>query len=414
MIRIRVIPVIIACSTIIILAGNNPEPLSIKDAVQEAMVKNPDIKSAYKNIAIAQGDVTTAELRANPSLTLTGDILPWPGEEYYIRDKYYGISVSFPVDLYNKRGKHAEAMRGIVDVTRYQHLDVVRQVKLKVEAAFYNALALRDKVELANENLHRLDEFVALNKYRAQQSEIASIDVTRSELIRDQYSNEVKNLQSQYRSALIDLQVLLGRTEFNDSLALSSDIEEIMPPDSASVEESVVYALEHRPDYIQLKKQLDAERVNKNLQEVLAKPDLSISGDYSNQQQSNFLGMSFNISLPVFNRNQGEIEKSEVRLDQLQEGITAMQASVRADIMKSREEIFKLWDIVQHQISDLIPKSKQVLKTVEYSYRTGNTPLLDYLEAQRSYNETIITYTETLLQYHISQSILHSVVGKEL
>ena len=57
--------------------------------------------------------------------------------------------------------------------------------------------------------------------------------------------------------------------------------------------------------------------------------------------------------------------------------------------------------------------AEEILKTVEYSYKSGNTTILDYLEAQRTYTETLLGYIDTLFRYQISKSTFESLISKD-
>ncbi|MDP4197071.1 MAG: TolC family protein [Bacteroidota bacterium] len=396
-----------------LLKGSTPDPLTLQDALKEALRANLDLKVFYQNQLMAQSDITTAGLRNNPQLNLIGDVLPAPGERFNPFNKSFGASLSFPLDIANHRARRIDIANEEFSAVNFQFMDQVRQTVQKVKTAYYAALAKREKLELANINLSSLDSLVKLNRIRAQQLAIPEIDVTRSEFVREQFRSEVQSEETDYLASLIDLQVLMGRSSTTDSIALASDIEDLTPPDTISIENALSYAIEHRPDFQAIIKQTDVEKANQRLQQSLNSIELSISGDYSQQQSTNFMGISMSLNLPVFNRNQGEIEKSIYRIEQNELSIQSLKVSMRAEIQKAHEDMINLWKMVEKQKEILIPQAEQILKTIEYSYRSGNTTMLDYLEAQRSFTETRINYIDTLYRYHLSQEAFETAISKE-
>ena len=397
----------------VVAGGNAGTPLSLQDAVREALKNNGDLRVAYHDQMIAGADVTSAGLRQNPTLNVIGDILPAPGEQFQPGSKYYGASVSFPLDLFSHRSSKVDAALGQQSIAQQQYQDNVRQLRLQVESAFYTSLALRERLALARLNLSRLNDFVALSKIRAAQQDIPQVDVTRAEFTRNLYDADVRDIGADFRTSLVELQTILGRTEISDSLALTSTIEDVVPPDSIPLDTAVMFAYAHRPDYQALQKQIDAEEANAKLQNSLAYPDLAVSLDFSRQQDVDFIGASLNIGLPVFDRNQGEIEKSGYKQSQAAIALEALKHKVRSEIATAYDEMTSKWQTVQQQKNTILPQAEDILKSIEYAYKIGNTTLLDYLDAQRSYTESRISYIQTLLDYHVSQSVFESALSKE-
>ncbi len=393
--------------------GLRGQLISLAGATQEALRNNTDLLLAQHDARIAEADVLTAQLRPNPSLSAIGDIAPSPGERFAPAAKYYGLSLAYPLDLAGKRSSRIEAAQRAASAVSMQTGEVQRQVRIRVWSAYVTALALRDRLELADTNLVRLERFVEVSKIRARRSDVPGIDTTRAEYTRDLYLADVQNVRTAYRGSLIELQTAMGRRTFSDSLRLESDIEEVTPPDSLGDDESLQYAMEHRPDVAALRRQLDAEQANESLQKTLAAPDVSLSADYSNQQYANFYGFSVNVTLPLFNRNQGEIVKSGHRIAQIDDALQGLRNRILAEIRRTREEMMIAWGIVRQHHTALLPLGENILKTIEYSYRTGNTTLLDYLEAQRSFTESRISYIDALLRYQLGKAGFLTALSKE-
>jgi cobalt-zinc-cadmium efflux system outer membrane protein len=407
-------PIYIAICIFLVVSAHGAE-LKLHDAINEALHANKDFQAAALNKKIATGDVTSSALFANPSLNIIGDILPTPRDNFSPEAKYYGLSLALPIDIAGHRNKKIEYAERTVDVVNNQVADFARQLRKQVQITYYSALALHDRYELAKTNLNRLDSFVVLTRLRAEKKEIPVIDVSRADLIRLQYSADVQQLHLNYRSALIDLQVLMGRTVLDDSLQLQSSLDELSSESIYSPDNAEHFAREHRPDFLAMQMQIEVEKANRQLQRSYSSVDMSISGDYSNQQFTKFYGISLNFTLPVFNRNQGEVEKSEARIEQAEFALASLENSMKAEIRRTYEEMSSLRELVLQQKTTVIPQAEAVLKSVGLAYRLGNTTLLDFLDAQRSFTETRISYIDALLRYQISRiNFSNAIVQEEI
>ncbi|MCX6155065.1 MAG: TolC family protein [Candidatus Kapabacteria bacterium] len=391
----------------------NAKPLGINDVLNEALKNHPDIQISSKNIKIAESELLTAGLRPNPNANFVLDMLPVGGEKYNPFHRYYGASLNIPLDINNHLDYKVEMSKLLVQAAQYQHLDILRQFKLRVRLAFVTTLALRDKIELGNDNYKRLNEFNELSKIRLKNNDIPEVDLVRAEFIRDKYKSELEASALAYKESLVDLQYLMGRQQLRDTLELESDIENIEAPDSNSEDMAFNIAIKARPDIKWLIEQNESEKANLKLQQSYSKPDYAIQGDFSSQQLSYFWGLSLNISLPLFNQNQGEIQKSQVQIQINDLVMQSMQLSLAKEIHNARENMIINYRIVKDHIDKLIPQSKEILKTVEYSYKTGATTFIDYMEAQRGFNETMINYIDDLFKYHLSKNLFLSAIGKD-
>jgi len=61
-----------------------------------------------------------------------------------------------------------------------------------------------------------------------------------------------------------------------------------------------------------------------------------------------------------------------------------------------------------------VPPAAQALDTVTYTYRAGAATLMEFLDAQRSYNETMQSYYEAQAAYRRAANQINAVTGKEV
>jgi cobalt-zinc-cadmium efflux system outer membrane protein len=57
-------------------------------------------------------------------------------------------------------------------------------------------------------------------------------------------------------------------------------------------------------------------------------------------------------------------------------------------------------------------EARKARETTAYSYRSGEASLVEFLDAQRAFNDTMQTYNEARTEYARSLYLLDSVSGK--
>ena len=151
------------------------------------------------------------------------------------------------------------------------------------------------------------------------------------------------------------------------------------------------------------------------LQTARAKPDYTLAAEYRRQQvnaKSNSLTLTVSMPLPIFDKNQGEIARS--RQEQAQAGlrVRAQELQVAADVETARSQFEAARQLVESIEGMLLGEARDVRDTTDFAYRSGEATLLELLDAQRAFNETIQAYNDTRAEYAQSLYLLDAVCGK--
>jgi outer membrane protein, heavy metal efflux system len=116
----------------------------------------------------------------------------------------------------------------------------------------------------------------------------------------------------------------------------------------------------------------------------------------------------------VFDRNQGEIERTQAgvqRADYLRDAainqVRSEVESALASVLTEREKVRRLGDLY-------LPRAERVRATVDFAYRRGGLSVLDLLDAQRTYRETALEHVRALGNYWNAMYQLEAAVGESL
>jgi cobalt-zinc-cadmium efflux system outer membrane protein len=152
------------------------------------------------------------------------------------------------------------------------------------------------------------------------------------------------------------------------------------------------------------------------LQIAQGKVDYTVGAEARRQQgvagTGNSLGLFFSTNLPVFNRNQGEIERARQEQQQLAARYRALEATIDTDVDTAYAQYEIARTTVERIEGTLLNKARDVRQITEYSYRRGEASFVEFLDATRAYNETIQTYNEARAEYARTLYLIDSVAGK--
>jgi outer membrane protein, heavy metal efflux system len=395
------------------------EPVTIGQAVAEALAKNLGLMAERANIAVAEARTITARLRPNPVLTLEADHLDLLGTGFSAANAGGPSEYNFHTDFIFERGRkrqlRTEAAEAGVTVAELQFLDAARQVVLEVQNAFVDALLARETLALARENLKSFEQIAEINAARMRAGDLAEVELLRSRLAALQFENSVRQAELRKRSALTRLQVLLGRPRLSPAIEVSGDLrhDAIVP----SLDEAHRAAAELRPDLRALERDVARSRIELRSQLAQGKVDYVLGAEYRRQEvtaRSNSLGFSLSFALPVFNRNQGEIERARQEQRQAELKLQAQQLSIAGEVDAAYQQFETARGLLQNIETRMLQQARDVRQITEYSYRRGEASLLELLDAQRAFNETMQGYNEARAEYARSLYLLESASGKAI
>ena len=233
----------------------------------------------------------------------------------------------------------------------------------------------------------------------------------------EQFRATVVRADLDWAAATSRLRTLLGRSADGplDLVGpLSMDARSAVP-DVARLEQSAYAA---RPDLQALQFSQARTVADLRLQEALGKIDYTVGAEYRRQQgiagRSNSLGFFVSAPLPVFNRNQGEIARAGLEGRQTEQQIAAKRAEVSADVRAAYHEYVTMRDLVSSIETSLLKPATNARDVSDYTYRAGGSTLIELLDAQRAFNDTMQSYVAAQADLRRAASKLNAAVGMEV
>ena len=381
-----------------------PRIVTLRQALEIATSKNPQVRQQQFAVSASAGDSVTAALHPNPQLQLNGDALDFENNQFVNgQTKQYGASLAIPLELGGKRARRIASASLSVDSNVIAVHETRRQVALQAAGAWLDALSARLALDLAAKAKIIADSTVRVNEFRLERQDISATELTRTKISAQQYDLQLADAERQVASSERALATLLNIT---DSVEVNeSDDWAWTPPPFDS---ALAFAESQRSDARLSRAAIAAADAGIALQKANAAPGMSISGDYMMSQGVPLYGVSLDVELPLFSRNQGEIRKAYVQKDLAVFSDSALRIQLRNELTAAFNE-YETKKASLDKSRTIIEMSEQVLNTVEYSYRSGNTTILDLFDAQntwygarQSYNEALVDFKRAAVQLCIA------------
>jgi outer membrane protein, heavy metal efflux system len=393
------------------------QAITLNEAIREALEKNLALLAERFNLSVADARIIQARLRPNPVLSLGIDYQNVFRETFTLQNGAGPPEVNARVDYLIERGGKRQSRIDVAqdakEVARLEFLNTTRGLILDVQNAFLDVQSAKESLEIAQENLNSLNEIVHINSDRVRAGDLAKVDEMRSRVAALQSKNAVITSQLKLRTAKTHLQALIGRVTVAESFDVSGEIRREDTP--VAFDSLQKQALSLRPDLLALRRDQARSLADIRSQLAQGKVDFTFGTQYHHQYDivhADSFGFFFSAPLPVFNRNQGEIERAREESRQVEARIRAMEASINNELAAAYQEYSSSRSMLENIERSMLVEAKEVRRITEYSYKRGEATLLEFLDAQRAFNETMQNYNDARTDYARSLYLLDSVSGR--
>lgn len=378
--------------------------------------ENPTLKGDAINVQEMKANEITANLRPNPSASLTADQLyPFTKDPYYrpFASALVSGSISYLHERGHKRELRLESAQEGTQISDSEHADLERNLLFNLRSAFIQTLQAKAVLQLSRQELDYYDHIINISRDRFKAGDLAQVDLDRIELQRVQYQSDLEAAEVNLRTSKIQLLQLLndrtpveqfdiqGSFNFSDQLQPLNDFHQA--------------ALNSRPD---LKAALEAaQQANTNHKLAVANgstdPTFSIDSG-SNPPLDPYVGFSVSIPLRIFDRNQGEKQRTQLDIGRSQQTVDATQAQVFADVDSAYVQLGGTLSLLRPYKAQYLAQAVRVRDTITFSYQHGGASLLDFLNAQSDYRNVQLAYLQLVGSYLSAASQLNLAVGREV
>lgn len=400
-----------------------PDGLTLDMAIERLRQANLNLRAQAFEIPQAQADILTASLRANPVFYADAQLIPYGG---YPKDRpggqtQYDVNISYPLDVTHKRRARTAVACQAKRVVEAQYQDVVRLQIDNLYTAYVDVLAARETLRFARASREGLGDLLRLAETQQQRQFSSPAEVNRARVQRDAAEIGVQESESALRQTKRALAILLRIPPAQaDSIELRGSIRDNTPSPPAE-EELVGLALGSRPDIAAYKLGVGRAEADVNLAYANRLSDVYVlyqpftaQHNPAPQKDSTSWALGVTVPLPIYNRNQGNLQRAKINVQQTRTELVALEEQVAGDVRRASEQYAVSRASVDRIEKDLLPASRQILATAEELYKSGQENLALYLNAQRDYNDIVRQYRDTLVRNRRNMLGLSTAVGQRI
>ena len=394
--------------------GQSKTLISLDEALDLALAHNHSLKATRTLILQNQAQEITANLRPNPVLGADSQFVPFFSPQDFSgtnldQTQQFDLGLSYLFERGHKRQHRLQAARDQTAVTRAQVADAERTLKFNVAQQFITVLLAESTLQFALEDLKDFQQTVDISEAQFKAGLIGEGDYLKIKLQLLQFQTDVSSARLARVQALVGLRELLGYDAVPTDYDVVGDL--VYQPLKTGLEDLQLRALRERPDFRATELGVTAAHSQILLAKANSKVDVTGTYNFTHVSGENTASIFVSVPLPIFDRNQGEIARTNYAFTQSQEQQRTASDTVLSDVSNAYEAVKSNDEVVQLYTSGYLKQAQDSRDISEYAYKRGAASLLDFLDAARSYRATQLAYRQALASYMTALEQLKEAVG---
>ena len=392
--------------------------LTLKEAEQRFLERNLSLIAERYNIDMAQAQVLQAKLFENPVISLEQNVYNRLNGKYFDfgKEGEAVVEIEQVIHLAGQRNKQVRLEKINKEIAEYQFEEVMRTLRQELNEKFVEVYFLSKSIAIYEKEVNSLQVLLGGMKIQQEKGNISLMEISRLESMLFSLRKEKNERENDLLTTRGELNLLLNLPE-DTQVQLSLDEEVLQQLDLSQLSFADLKAIiNERPDQKIARSTVNASRANLKLQKSMAFPEFSVKGNYDRVGNfiNDYFAIGVSLSVPIFNRNQGNIKAARFRIQQA--GVQQEYAANRADmeLFTAYTSLEKATQLYQSTNMDLERNFEKLITGVNENFTRKNISLLEFIDYYDSYKETCIQLYEIKKNVFLAMENLNTVVGQNV
>lgn len=377
------------------------QTVSLQAAISRALANSPQLKSAESAMLASEGERRQAGMPPNPEIGLEAENVAGRGPYKGTDAAEISFGVSQRIETGGKRAARRQAAGKSYEIAAYDYsaarLDLIRDVTI----AYADAVAAQEEARLAGDQRKLAGDVLQSVASRVAAAAEPLIQKSKAEVA-------LATSENAYSKALRELEIAkkkLASLWGQDGAGFVLDASDFFAVIPVAFEDGLA-RLAATPDIARLDAGIARAKANLDLEQANAMPDPTFSAGIRDFRETRDQALMFGISvpIPVWNANQGNIEKARHDASKSESDRQAALLSMSSGLTRAGQELQAAYDETESLKTTILPAAEKVFSLLSQGYQAGRFPYLEVLDAQRTLFEARSQYNAALKNYHISRA----------
>ncbi|MGP0594327.1 TolC family protein [Nitrospira sp. T9] len=384
---------------------------TLEEIIQLTLRHNPLVKKGEAFIEKKQSQQVIAGAYPNPRLNVQSGYSEFRDSADSITTIERYVTLSQPLEWRPKREARKQAALEGLGGAKKAFEETQIHLKAAARLAFYDLFLAEKRAELAIQNLKVVKELQQGVRSRVKAGDAPPFEEVKINVELLKVQKEITGAQGAVHAAKAALDSLTAGT-----LGLQFSIHGRFKawPENLDLQVLTTQALNQHPTREKFQKLLKQAQHSLIEEKEAVVPNVTLSGSYQRDAgREAFLG-GLTVPLPLWYQRDGEIADA-----------LSTQHEIEADLLKWKQDTMK--DVagsfyqsqaaaaqIHNYKNGLLKQAKEAVRIAQVSFQYGQASLLEVLDAQRIFWQTILGYAQAQYDLSIALTQLERSIGGEI
>lgn len=384
-----------------------PKALDLPAALALAREHSPALDAARRRVAEARGELTGATVLFTENPEVDGGAGPRfldPGVTG--RGLAFEAGISQRLEIGGQRGHRIGRARAEVESAEAESEGAARALDLAVATSFWQALAARERARIGAEHEALTRDLLAISQARFDRGAASPVEVNGARIRVAEATRQRARAEAEAKAAAARLAPLLGLDP-----AIPPALVGDLPKPSPSLPPVSPGAIASRPEVVAAEGRTRGARAAAELAESAAWPDVRVGVRYATEEASRALLGQVSFGLPIFQRNQGERQRTSAAAIRAEAEERAVRGQVASEVEEARIEAERARSVLALYDADVLGALEENLMLLRRMLDAGKVAPAEVILLQRELLEGRLGHLDARLDSAVAEARVRAAAG---
>ena len=403
--------------------------VDVEQTLRVSVATHPRVRGMLETVVQARADHITASLLPNPSIGASYTLAPFPGRRFNATSRQggppqldLGLGLLLDALLFGKRDAAIRAAELEVDVVLAEYADVGRRLMVGAIDSYYATVQARRLLALDRQEHEQLQRLAGILERQVELGGATRIELDRTRTAVALAKRRQAQSEADLDNALTTFRTYLAGVDGGNRAEPADDLQPTPSMEPPALAQALELAERHRPDLAAARRELARARAAVVREQANAWPWMRLSPGFTRQYQSkaigfpdvNSWGLGFEASVPLFDRNQGNIAFAESVARSAELSLQTLRIEVHAEIERGLRDHLAARTSVAIVDQNAVSAAERARQGVEEAHALGGRTLLEVLDARAACREIYREQTRAHAELQRTKHRLEALIGTEL
>ena len=395
-------------------------PTSLRSAISEALLGNPEIQAAKKEEEAARARISPAGSLDDPMLEAGIINLPAESRRFDREDmtmKMVGLSQRIPYP--GKRRLREDVATSEADAVRHGLRETVNRVTRDVKVAYLDLALGLESIRLTEKNKRVLEQFLQTAEARYAVGQSTQADVLKAQTQLAKMTDELLKLERERRNVEAELGRAVGRN--SATFILIPEMPSLKSPD-LQVDALRNEALTNRPQLMALRSTLVRNEQALQLARKDYSPDFDVRLAYGQRDRSpsgsrreDMVSITVAINLPIWGANKlaPRVVEAAAMRDRASSMLQQQQNELESRLRQELANVEQSAASARLYESTVLPQAKLTVESSLAAYRVNRVDFLTLLDNQMTVLNYELALATSVVRQNKSLAEIEFIAGRE-